>query len=1067
MTEKHRLINCQYRLFICGLLLLCLLGTIGEGKAAEYSLSGRTARISVSLPDNGDYNIENRGSSLYLTFRGKTADELEDAALKLPGFISKVKLSADRRRIELQLGSEVSVQNFRRGDNLVLEFETAEPPASETITVNYGDHPGFSRFVFNYIDKPLYSIKSDAKQTRIIFLSSPEIKPYNLNQYVLAESVVERPNKLGGIDYILPGRLKQTFESENKFVVDIVKNNSSGTQNKEETSASALYPDPAAPLTVNEKAFPNSQTINNGSNVAFGQITTPAAVNEIVSLSFPWNIPVNLSVFNRGEYLWIVFDHSQALDMEEILETTAPLASEVIHIPHPQATVLRIKPKQEINASVRKEGLLWIVDLSTGPAPVQVKDMPMFTRYDSLRRTYMFVPTLSSGNVVVVIDPEVGDNIIVSPTSDIGEGFRERYRYPDFDILPSIQGLAIAPNSSDILLNRGNTGITIRAANRGLNISADLDALKRRQNLADADKELNAFDLAVSPQLLNISFNDAVDQLQNDIRAADEKQKNKASMELAKYYIANGLGTDALAVLNRIDAEKDPEIAPERLHALHGIANFLARRYDKAIEDFSFGRLPNSNEAVFWRTLSSSAMKFKQEDNAVLMSFISLIKDYPQELKERIALIGAETSLQANDDIALQNFIDILKTSEHSVNRSAHVAFLNAKKLAMQGYPRNALSEYRALAASPSLKYSSMARMEMALLGFRLSVISGKKAAAELERLRYAWGDRTFKLELLQNLADIYTKDRDFYNALRTLQESLVISDNETKAHTLDKMVALFEDIYINNQADYLTPLKSLALYHDFEWLAPKSRYYNDIIQKLADRLVAVDLLDRAAELLKIQLKNNSLTPLQRNKAGTRLALVNLFENDSNQALKVLDATEIDNLPQYLATHRLIIRAKALANLGQIEEALKLLENDTSKNALLLKSEIYWNGGRWGAASDTIKYLIERPVPGQKLSEEQIGYILDWATALKQAGRETVIVRLRNKFLPYFKDTRYYSVFSILTGNLEDDKIDIRAINRAINDVAAFSNFTRIYNNSLKNSLNEAPEEKAVNNEQI
>ncbi len=33
---------------------------------------------------------------------------------------------------------------------------------------------------------------------------------------------------------------------------------------------------------------------------------------------------------------------------------------------------------------------------------------------------------------------------------------------------------------------------------------------------------------------------------------------------------------------------------------------------------------------------------FKKEDNIVMLSFISLIKDYPQSLKERIALIGAE-----------------------------------------------------------------------------------------------------------------------------------------------------------------------------------------------------------------------------------------------------------------------------------------------------------------------------------------------------------------------------------------------------------------------------------------
>ena len=68
------------------------------------------------------------------------------------------------------------------------------------------------------------------------------------------------------------------------------------------------------------------------------------------------------------------------------------------------------------------------------------------------------------------------------------------------------------------------------------------------------------------------------------------------------------------------------------------------------------------------------------------------------------------------------------------------------------------------------------------------------------------------------------------------------------------------------------------------------------------------------------------------------------------------------------------------------------------------------------------------------------------------AGKTTVLVRLRNKFMPFFKDTKYYSTFSILTSNLEDDKVDLKAINQVINDISAFRNFTRIYNDSLKNN---------------
>ena len=126
-----------------------------------------------------------------------------------------------------------------------------------------------------------------------------------------------------------------------------------------------------------------------------------------------------------------------------------------------------------------------------------------------------------------------------------------------------------------------------------------------------------------------------------------------------------------------------------------------------------------------------------------------------------------------------------------------------------------------------------------------------------------------------------------------------------------------------------------------------------------------------------------------------------------------------------------------------------------SPNAIRHKFEIYWKSGDWDNASNTIKYLIEEPKTGEKLSQEQINYILDWATTLKQAGKETVLVRLRNKFMPYFKGTPYHSAFNILTNRLEKEKIDITAIRSVINDVQNFNNFAKFYTDSLKGSTEE------------
>ena len=65
--------------------------------------------------------------------------------------------------------------------------------------------------------------------------------------------------------------------------------------------------------------------------------------------------------------------------------------------------------------------------------------------------------------------------------------------------------------------------------------------------------------------------------------------------------------------------------------------------------------------------------------------------------------------------------------------------------------------------------------------------------------------------------------------------------------------------------------------------------------------------------------------------------------------------------------------------------------------------------------------------------------------------KETVLVKIKNKYNHYFINNKYYSAFRGLTDTLEKDKIDLATIGKTVNDVKAFSNFTKIYNNSLMN----------------
>ncbi|MBE6459103.1 MAG: hypothetical protein E7010_04790 [Alphaproteobacteria bacterium] len=800
-----------------------------------------------------------------------------------------------------------------------------------------------------------------------------------------------------------------------------------------------------------------SQAIIVESNQSVSQKTSVALPNQfqkpsLTSISFTWNHPVNLAAFERNGNIWLVFDKPETLDVEALKKSAGELAKDIFVFMHPLATLVEIIPAEGVKYSVRKEGLLWVVDLFTREPPqTDFKDMTIFTQYDSLKQPYLYIPSNIAGNTISIIDPEIGDVISVAPVSQPHIGISTPYSYPEFDILSTAQGLAFVIKSPDIILSRGNAGLTLRAKGHGLNITSDLDSLKRRQRQKDSSEISGAFNLQIQQRLIEMKFNEVLDYYKREILNAPPSQKNKLRVDLSRYYIYYGLGTNALYILNQMEKAELPESKTNDFYSLKGIANFLARRYREAAEDFSKGDLPNTDEGVFWRTLAQSTYEQKEENNTIIFAYISLIKDYPQEIKDVIAVKAAENALNSNDDLSAQNFIDILSSVSNRIkDLSPQIGYLSGQKLVLQGYPRNAIKEYRKLISSTNNRFSALARYENAVLSERLNLISLQNTITELERLRYAWNDPTFKLNLLNKLSELYIKDNDYYQAINSLNEARIFAEDNQKEMLLQKMITIFENIYLSHQADAkLSPIKALALYQDFNWLSELSSRQTAIIQRLADRLFAVDLLPRAYNLLQNLLQNHKLTSEEKARIGARLAIIELYNESPSNALKLLDQTNAPDLSAETTAPRRVIRARALSALDESDAALELLKEDYSKNALLFKFQIYWDSQKWAEASDTIKYLVEEPTPGKPLSKEQINYILDWATTLKQAGKETVLVRLRNKFLPYFEKTPHYSAFNILTNHLEKDKIDIKEIRSIVDDVRNFSKISRSYYESL------------------
>ena len=189
--------------------------------------------------------------------------------------------------------------------------------------------------------------------------------------------------------------------------------------------------------------------------------------------------------------------------------------------------------------------------------------------------------------------------------------------------------------------------------------------------------------------------------------------------------------------------------------------------------------------------------------------------------------------------------------------------------------------------------------------------------------------------------SEMCIRDRDFVSGLTALRQAVTFFPNNVEARVVSKrMISQFSSIYTDGTADSMTPLTALSMYDQFRELTPVGRRGDRIIQRLADRLVEVDLLDRASILLDRQVKFR-LRGKQKAKVGSKLALIRLLDRQPKMALDALNESVSPGLDSALALERKRLRSRSVFELGDSESALKLITNDGSRKADLLRAVSY------------------------------------------------------------------------------------------------------------------------------
>ncbi|SDH81376.1 hypothetical protein [Roseospirillum parvum] len=766
----------------------------------------------------------------------------------------------------------------------------------------------------------------------------------------------------------------------------------------------------------------------------------PAVRSRVVSLSFSWTKPTAAAVFRRGGYLWVLFDRYQEVDTNLLARLGAGVVRHVEQIPNAKATIVRLITEPGFNPSTRREGLLWIVDLMRQPlapqVPIDVEPQPR-----SPVGPRLFLSVTEGGAPVTVRDPAVGDALTVVPVIPLGHGIAPQRVYPDLALPTTAQGVLVLPRRDDVAVESTRSGIALTAPG-GLRFSPPVDRQQALADLGDPSSLETVFEIDAWQRGGPDKFQADEQALLGTVALQSADQKKFGRLELARFYFAHGLAAEALGVLGVIAADSPELINTPAFKALHGAASYMMGRYDDAIEDLSHPSLAGNDEAAFWRAAAQASFGEPGLQAPTLKRTGGVIGEYPRALKVPLAMLSAEAAIEAGDDLSALTFLDAADQGEPTARQQAGLTFLKGLLEEATGNFEAAIEAWNEVADGTDRLYRARALRRRAELQYRIEEIGLGGLIDQLEDLRFAWRGDSFEFSLMMRLGDLYQEAGDWGEALRVLKTAATYFKGYPGAEqATETMRQIFSHLFHDGAADDLEPVRAIALFEEFRELTPSGPKGDEMIRRLADRLVAVDLLPQAANLLARQVKYR-LEGEEKARVGTRLAAVQLLDRKPNQALRTLITTRAaGRLDPEMESQRNHIMVRALADVEKHTEALLLLEDDTSDEAALLRADIYRETEQWEKMALSLKPLMPEPERGLALSTDQARRILDMATALTLAQDEHGSALLRRRYGAAMRDTPFFDAFDLITQTSEQGYTDWRKVRDKVQQAENFRTF--------------------------
>jgi hypothetical protein len=1090
-------------------LLVVVSPAIAQEKAQLLALhENGFGRLIVSFPERLDlppYRIQFDNGVLAVEFDEPIELALPDVAVTLPHFVSVARVDPDRRGLRFGLRTGFNINRLEAGERLFIDLlpltwqglppglpsavveelterakkaavlaeqkrkaelaKTLHPVAS----VRIGRNPTFFRVQFDWSveTEARYRVRDD--KGIITFDWPVSVDLYALKadlpaEVMGAENFVDANGSRVEIR-VAKGVVPRFYQlSKTRFVVDIDIDAKAGM-------AAAIAADEQARRKQIERAMREARmdaeqsaqaetaTPNRAAGAALSSITPQVStIGNTVRLIFPFEQDTAAAVFRRADTVWMLFDTAVGIEQPPHSKELQAIASSFDVIPAGGTKVVRLDLSRERLATLGSEGRAWV--LSLGDVLLNPTE-PINTRRhrDEEGRMEMSADLRRPSRIHDFRDPLVGDLLKVVTAFPPAQGVTRNLDYVDFDLLRSVHGLVVKPESDSfkIALDEQRAVFT---APEGLMISA-IDRLRTLDSGNAPEFRASYVDLTTVRETDPVKLAQHREKLISRAAGAEGRVRDVARLELAHFYLGNQFAHEAIGVLKVLDAELSAEDLRRKIRLTRGIADTLAARPAEALAILSSEGFSDEVDALLWRSMARSAVGDHVGARADAIAAEAVIDAYPAWVRTRFLLSGTRAAIETRDFPLARRYLDHIEFARLDRRQVTEYQLLEGRLAESEGRTDEALDTYGQVIAADVRPTRAEAVYRTLLLLDGTGAIDLTKATETLSAEVMMWRGNALEADMQKLLAELHFRNKQYRLGFETVKQATAYYPENRAINTLlAEAQKVFADLYLNGRADELDPVEALSLYYDFRQLTPPGSRGDEMIRNLARRLVKVDLLTQAADLLEYQI-DSRLKGVAQAQIAADLAIIRIADRDPEGALRVLNRTRLADLSPMLERQRRILEARALIDADRQDLALDLLRKIVGRDADLLRVEGYWKAKNYGLAAELLEVTYSPGANPEPLTQPARMNIVKAGVGFVLAGDKLGLSRLRAKFAEAMVKTPEWAMFDFVTGSVNPTSIEFRRVAREVSGLDSLNAFLESYRSAYATGAGMMPEKAA------